>query len=363
MKKFRVGVIGATGMVGQRFVSLLQGHPWFEPAVLAASESSAGKTYESAVAGRWAFLTPVPEAAKSMTVYDAADVNAVASQCDFVFCAVNMDKAAARALEEQYAKAETPVVSNNSACRALADVPMLIPEINASHAAVIAAQRRRLGTKRGFVAVKPNCSIQSFVPALTPLRDFGIKAVSVCTYQAISGAGKTFDRYPEILDNVIPYIAGEEEKSEQEPLKIWGEINAAGDAILSAAAPVISAQCVRVPVSDGHLAAVSVAFEKRPSEAEILHCWESWHTLPQQLGLPSAPDPFVRYFNEPDRPQPRLDRALENGMAISVGRLRRDSLFDYRFVCLSHNTLRGAAGGAVLMAELLCAQGYISRKE
>ena len=245
MKKYRVGVIGATGMVGQRFVTLLQDHPWFELAVLAASENSAGKTYQSAVAGRWAFPWPVPEKAAEMTVYDAADVNAVASQCDFVFCAVNMDKAATRALEERYAKAETPVVSNNSACRAVSDVPMLIPEINAAHAPIIAAQRRRLGTRRGFVAVKPNCSIQSYVPALTPLRDFGIKAVSVCTYQAISGAGKTFDRFPEILDNVIPYIGGEEEKSEQEPLKIWGELNAAGDAIVPAAAPTISAQCIR----------------------------------------------------------------------------------------------------------------------
>ena len=363
MKKYRVGVIGATGMVGQRFVTLLQEHPWFDLAVLAASESSAGKTYQSAVAGRWAFPWPVPEKAAEMTVYDAADVNAVASQCDFVFCAVNMDKAATRALEERYAKAETPVVSNNSACRAVSDVPMLIPEINAAHAPIIAAQRRRLGTRRGFVAVKPNCSIQSYVPALTPLRDFGIKAVSVCTYQAISGAGKTFDRFPEILDNVIPYIGGEEEKSEQEPLKIWGELNAAGDAIVPAAAPTISAQCIRVPVSDGHLAAVSVSFENTPSEEEILHRWESWHTLAQQLNLPSAPTPFVHYFTEPDRPQPRLDREMEKGMAVSVGRLRRDNLFDYKFVCLSHNTLRGAAGGAVLMAELLCAQGYLQRKE
>ena len=363
MKKYRVGVIGATGMVGQRFVTLLQNHPWFALSVLAASESSAGKTYESAMAGRWALPCSMPEAAKSMAVYDAADVNAVASQCDFVFCAVNLDKAAARALEERYARAETPVVSNNSACRALEDVPMLIPEINADHAAVIAAQRKRLGTKRGFVAVKPNCSIQSFVPALTPLRQFGLRAVSVCTYQAISGAGKTFDRYPEILDNVIPYIGGEEEKSEQEPLKIWGKINGAGNAILPAAAPIISAQCVRVPVSEGHLAAVSVAFDNPPGEADIRHCWENWHTLPQQLSLPSAPMPFVRYFDAPDRPQPRLDRELEKGMAVSVGRLRRDTLFDYKFVCLSHNTLRGAAGGAVLMAELLCAQDYILRKE
>lgn len=363
MKKYRVGIIGATGMVGQRFVTLLADHPWFEIAVLAASGRSAGKPYREAVAGRWAFSWPIPEKAADMRVMDAADVQAVAALCDFVFCAVAMDKKATRELEESYAKAETPVVSNNSACRLLPDVPMLIPEINAAHAPIIAAQRKRLGTKRGFIAVKPNCSIQSYVPALTPLRDFGLRAVSVCTYQAISGAGKTFDRWPEILDNVIPYIGGEEEKSEQEPLKIWGQLNAAGDAIELASAPVISAQCLRVPVSDGHMAAVSVSFERKPEEEEILARWRDWRTVPQQLALPSAPTPFIQYMEEPDRPQTRLDRDFERGMGVTVGRLRPDSLFDYKFVCLSHNTLRGAAGGGVLSAELLCAQGYIQRKE
>ena len=363
MKKYRVGIIGATGMVGQRFISLLENHPWFEITVLAASGRSAGKPYQEAVAGRWAFSWPIPENVKHMPVMDAADVENVSALCDFVFCAVAMDKKATRELEESYAKAETPVVSNNSACRLLPDVPMLIPEINAGHAPIIAAQKKRLGTERGFIAVKPNCSIQSYVPALTPLRDFGIKAVSVCTYQAISGAGKTFDRWPEILDNVIPYIGGEEEKSEQEPLKIWGELSAQGDQIIHATTPVISAQCLRVPVSDGHMAAVSVSFEKKPTMEEIRERWASWHTVAQQLALPSAPTPFIQYMEEADRPQTRLDRDFENGMGVTIGRLREDSLFDYKFVCLSHNTLRGAAGGGVLSAELLCAQGYILRKE
>ncbi len=363
MKKYRVGVIGATGMVGQRFVTLLENHPWFELSALAASGRSAGKPYREAVEGRWAFAWPIPEKAADMTVMDASDVKAVSEKCDFVFCATAMDKAATRALEESYAKAETPVVSNNSACRLLPDVPMIIPEINAGHAPIILAQRKRLGTRRGFIAVKPNCSIQSYVPALTPLRDFGLKAVSVCTYQAISGAGKTFDRFPEILDNVIPYISGEEEKSEQEPLKIWGELNAEGTQIVPASLPVISAQCLRVPVSDGHMAAVSVSFDHKPERDEILQRWASYRTVAQQLGLPSAPTPFIRYMEEPDRPQTRLDRDFEHGMGVSVGRLREDSIFDYKFVCLSHNTLRGAAGGGVLSAELLCAQGYIQRKE
>ena len=363
MKKYRVGIIGATGMVGQRFVSLLENHPWFDLTVLSASSRSAGKSYKEALDGRWAFPSPVPRAAAEMTVMDANDVKAVSALCDFVFCAVAMDKGATRLLEESYAKAETPVVSNNSACRLLADVPMLIPEINADHAAVIDAQKRRLGTRRGFIAVKPNCSIQSYVPALSPLREFGIKTISVCTYQAISGAGKTFDRWPEILDNVIPFIGGEEEKSEQEPLKIWGELSADGTQIIPAAAPVISAQCLRVPVSDGHMAAVSVSFENTPSEEEILNRWKSFHTVAQQLALPSSPDPFIQYMEDPSRPQTKLDRDFERGMGISVGRLRKDSVFDYKFVCLSHNTLRGAAGGGVLSAELLCAQGYIQRKE
>ena len=363
MNHYRVGIIGATGMVGQRFISLLSHHPWFEITALAASGRSAGQTYRDAVNGRWAFSWPIPEKAASMTVMDASDVEKVAALCDFVFCAVAMDKQATRTLEEAYAKAETPVISNNSACRLLPDVPMLIPEINAGHAPIIAAQRKRLGTKRGFIAVKPNCSIQSYVPALTPLRDYGLKAVSVCTYQAISGAGKTFDRWPEILDNVIPYIGGEEEKSEQEPLKIWGELNADGTAIVNAIRPVISAQCLRVPVSDGHTAAVSVSFDKKPTQEEILERWAAYRTVAQELALPSAPDPFIQYLTDPDRPQARLDRDFEKGMGVTVGRLRPDSIFDYKFVCLSHNTLRGAAGGGVLSAELLCAQGYIKRKE
>ena len=362
MEKYRVGIIGATGMVGQRFVSLLENHPWFEISALAASGRSAGKTYREAVEGRWAFSWPIPEKAAKMTVLDAADVEKVSALCDFVFCATAMDKKATRELEESYAKAETPVVSNNSACRLVSDVPMLIPEINAAHAAVIAAQRKRLGTQRGFIAVKPNCSIQSYVPALTPLMDFGPKNVFVCTYQAISGAGKTFDRWPEILDNVIPYIGGEEEKSEQEPRKIWGRLNAEGSAIELAELPVISAQCLRVPVADGHMAAVSVSFERKPTMEEMLDRWAHYETVAQQLKLPSAPAPFIRYMEEPDRPQTRLDRDFERGMGISVGRLREDPIFDYKFVCLSHNTLRGAAGGGVLSAELLCAQGYIVRK-
>ena len=363
MEKYRVGVIGATGMVGQRFVTLLEDHPWFDLAVLAASAGSAGKTYEEAVKGRWAFARPIPEKVKSMTVLDASDVESVASRCDFIFCAVKMEKSATRALEEAYARAETPVISNNSACRMLPDVPMLIPEINPEHTALIAAQRKRLGTERGFIVVKPNCSIQSYVPALTPLREYGIRAVSACTYQAISGAGKTFDSFPEILDNVIPYIGGEEEKSEQEPLKIWGAVSADGQSILPAEKPVISAQCIRVPVTDGHLAAVSVSFEHTPTKDEILEKWNNWETLPQRLRLPSAPMPFLAYMPEEDRPQTKLDRDFQRGMGVTVGRLRKDSIFDYKFVCLSHNTLRGAAGGGVLSAELLCAQGSIQRKE
>ena len=363
MRKYRVGIIGATGMVGQRFVTLLCDHPWFEISALAASARSAGKTYREAVGDRWAMRTPMPESAAKMTVLDAACVETVAKECDFVFCAVNMEKSAVRALEEAYAKAETPVISNNSACRMLPDVPMLIPEINGGHAPIISAQRKRLGTQYGFIAVKPNCSIQSYVPALSPLRDFGLEQVQVCTYQAVSGAGKTLDRFPEMADNVIPYIAGEEEKSEQEPLKIWGELSADGSAIHLAHKPVISAQCIRVPVSDGHLACVSVKFQNKPSKEKILDRWKNFHTLAAQLALPSAPDPFIRYMEEPDRPQPRLDREDMNGMGIAVGRLRDDPILDYKFVCLSHNTLRGAAGGGVLMAELLCAQGYIIRKE
>ena len=362
MEKFKVGVIGATGMVGQRFVSLLNHHPWFDLTCVAASGRSAGKTYEEAVSGRWAFSWPIPENAKNLIVMDASDVSAVAKTVDFVFCAISATKAETRAMEEAYAQAETPVVSNNSACRMLPDVPMLIPEINPEHTAVIAAQRKRLNTKTGFIAVKPNCSIQSYVPALTPLLSYGVEKISVCTYQAISGAGKTFATFPDILDNVIPFIGGEEEKSEQEPLKIWGGLNADKTAIIPCQTPVISAQCLRVPVSDGHMAAVSVSFKNKPSMDQMIASWENWHTLPQELGLPSAPAPFVQYMEAPDRPQTKLDRDFERGMGVCVGRLRPDSIFDYRFVCLSHNTLRGAAGGGVLSAELLCAKGYIPHK-
>ena len=357
MRKYRAAIIGATGMVGQRFSLLLADHPWFEVTALAASPASAGKKYRDAVAGRWAMTSPVPEKFADMTVFDAeADIEKIAGMVDLVFCAVNMKKDEIRALEEKYAKAEVPVISNNSAHRFTPDVPMIIPEINPEHAEVIAAQRKRLGTKRGFIAVKSNCSLQSYVPALHPLKKFGVSKVAVSTYQAISGAGKTFDRMPEILDNIIPYIGGEEEKSEREPLKIWGSVK--GSEISLADSPVITAQCLRVPVSDGHTAAVFVSFDKKPSKEEILQAWAEFSGEPQKLGLPSAPKHFLHYFEENDRPQAKLDRNLENGMAVSVGRLREDILFDYKFVCLSHNTLRGAAGGAVLMAELLAAKGY-----
>ena len=357
MKKYNVAVIGATGMVGQRFCLLLENHPWFNVVALAASPSSAGKKYRDAVAGRWAMPSPVPEKFADMTVLDAeADLGKIASAADFVFCAVNMKKDEIKALEERYAKAEVPVISNNSAHRFTPDVPMIIPEINPDHAEIIGEQKKRLGTKRGFIAVKSNCSLQSYVPALHPLRKYGVKAVAVSTYQAISGAGKTFDRMPEIIDNVIPYIGGEEEKSEREPLKIWGRIE--GGEIVCTDTPKITAQCLRVPVSDGHTAAVFVSFEKKPTKEEILRAWAEFSGEPQKLALPSAPKQFLHYFEEENRPQAKLDRNLENGMAVSVGRLREDILFDYKFVCLSHNTLRGAAGGAVLMAELLAAKGY-----
>ena len=357
MKKYNIAVVGATGMVGQRFCLLLENHPWFRVVALAASPSSAGKRYEDAVAGRWAMTSPIPEKFRNMTVLNAeTDVDKIASSADFVFCAVNMKKEEIRALEETYAKAEVPVISNNSAHRGTPDVPMIIPEINPEHAEIIHAQRKRLGTQRGFIAVKSNCSLQSYVPALHPLRKYGVKAVAVSTYQAISGAGKTFDRMPEIIDNVIPYIGGEEEKSEREPLKIWGHIE--GGEIVCTDTPKITAQCLRVPVSDGHTAAVFVSFEKKPAKEEILRAWAEFSGEPQKLALPSAPKQFLHYFEEENRPQAKLDRNLENGMAVSVGRLREDILFDYKFVCLSHNTLRGAAGGAVLMAELLAAKGY-----
>ena len=360
MQKYRVGIIGATGMVGQRFLTLLENHPWFEVTALAASARSAGQTYREAVANRWAFDWPIPDYAAGMTILDAADVNALAEKVDFTFCAVDMPKDQIRALEDSVARTETPVVSNNSAHRWTKDVPMMVPEVNSDHTAVIEYQRRRLGTKTGFVAVKPNCSIQGYVPALSPLRDFGIKHISVCTYQAISGAGKTFKRWPEMIDNVIPYIGGEEEKSEMEPLKIWGHVE--NGEIVSAGAPVISAQCYRVPVSDGHMAAVSVSFDKKPPRDEILDRWKAFKGAPQELNLPSAPKQFLTYFEEDNRPQTRLDRDLERGMGLSLGRLREDSIFDYKFAALAHNTVRGAAGGAVLTAELLCAQGYIPHK-
>ncbi len=357
MKQFNVGVIGATGMVGQRFMLLLENHPWFNVTALAASARSAGKTYKDAVGEKWAFDCAMPEKYADMVVMDAeADIDAIASKVDFVFCAVNMDKAKIRALEEKYAQKEIPVVSNNSAHRFTADVPMVIPEVNPEHIEVIAAQRQRLGTKRGFIAVKSNCSLQSYVPLLHPLKGFGIKDAAVCTYQAISGAGKTFTTMPEILDNIIPYIGGEEEKSEKEPLKIWGEIQ--NGEIVSASGPAITAQCLRVPVSDGHTAAVFVKFENKPTKEEILSAWADFKGVPQELNLPSAPQQFLKYFEEDNRPQAKLDRMEGNGMSVTAGRLREDSVYDYKFVGLSHNTLRGAAGGAVLLAELLAAKGF-----
>ena len=357
MKHFKVGIIGATGMVGQRFATLLEDHPWFEVCALAASSRSAGKTYEEALGTKWCMKKPIPEKFRNMIIMDAEkDVEKIASMVDFIFCAVNMNKDEIKALELKYAKAECPVVSNNSANRFTPDVPMIIPELNPDHADIIKAQRERLGTKRGFISVKSNCSLQSYVPALFPLSEFGVKDVLVCTYQAISGAGKTFETWPEMIDNVIPYIGGEEEKSEQEPLKLWGHID--GDKIVPATAPSITAQCLRVPVSDGHMGAVFVSFDKKPTKEEILKTWKEFHGPAQDLNLPSAPKQFLHYFTEPDRPQPKLDRNTENGMAVCIGRLREDTQYDYKFVCLSHNTLRGAAGGAVLLAELLAVKGY-----
>lgn len=357
MKQYKVGIIGATGMVGQRFATLLENHPWFNVEVLAASPRSAGKTYEEAAGSRWAMSAPMPEKMKNMIIMNAeADVEKIASMVDFVFCAVDMKKDEIKALEEKYAKAECPVVSNNSAHRGTPDVPMVVPEINSDHIAVIESQRKRLGTERGFIAVKSNCSIQSYVPALNPLREFGITKVLACTYQAISGAGKTFETWPDMVDNLIPYIGGEEEKSEQEPLKVWGHIE--GDKIVNAQTPSITTQCLRVPVSDGHTAAVFVSFENKPSKEDILKKWAEFKGEPQELELPSAPKQFIYYFEEDNRPQAKLDRNLEGGMAVSAGRLREDTQYDYKFVSLSHNTLRGAAGGGVLLAELLAAKGY-----
>ncbi len=363
MKNYKVGIVGATGMVGQRFITLLANHPWFNIEVLAASPRSAGKKYKDAVGAKWCMANEIPANVADIVVMDAtADIEKIAAAVDFVFCAVDMKKDEIKALEEAYAKAECPVVSNNSAHRHTPDVPMIVPELNPDHAEIIAAQRKRLGTERGFVSVKSNCSLQSYVPALYPLDKAGytVKDVLVCTYQAISGAGKTFETWPEMVDNVIPYIGGEEEKSEVEPLKIWGKID--GDKIVNATAPNFTAQCLRVPASDGHMAAVFVRFENKPSIEEMKKVWAEFKGYPQEAELPSAPKQFLHYFEEDNLPQTKLQRNLENGMAVSIGRLREDSQFDYKFVCLSHNTLRGAAGGAVLMAEQLCAQGYINPK-
>ena len=361
MKKYNVGIIGATGMVGQRFATLLADHPWFDVKVVAASPRSAGLTYKEAVEKKWAMTSPIPEKIGELIVKNAtADIAEIASQVDFVFCAVDMKKDEIKALEEAYAKAECPVISNNSAHRHTPDVPMVIPEINADHIKVIEAQRKRLGTKRGFIAVKSNCSLQSYVPAIYPLdKKFGIKEVLVCTYQAISGAGKTFETWPEMVDNVIPFIGGEEEKSEKEPLKIWGKLE--NGEIVPASSPAFTAQCIRVPISDGHMGAVFMRFEdgKKPTKEEIINEWNIYAGRAQELALPSAPKQFLHYFTEDNMPQTKLHRNLEGGMAVSVGRLREDTQYDYKFVCLSHNTLRGAAGGGVLLAELLCAEGYM----
>ena len=359
-RKLKVGILGGTGMVGQRFISLLENHPWFEVTAIAASPRSAGKTYEEAVGGRWKMQTPMPEAVKKLVVKNVNEVEDMARGVDFVFSAVDMTKDEIRAIEEAYAKTETPVVSNNSAHRWTPDVPMVVPELNPEHLEVIPFQKKRLGTKRGFIVVKPNCSIQSYTPALHALREFGPKVVVATTYQAISGAGKTFQDWPEMVDNVIPFIGGEEEKSEQEPLRIWGKVE--DGVIRKAEGPVITTQCIRVPVSDGHTAAVFVSFEKKPAKEEILDRWANFRGLPQELSLPSAPKQFIKYFEEDNRPQARLDRDYENGMGVCLGRLREDIVYDYKFVGLSHNTVRGAAGGAVLIAELLCAQGYIKEK-
>ncbi len=359
MNKIRTGIVGATGMVGQRFITLLEGHPYFEVTALFASATSAGKRYEDAVGERWKLECPIPEYIKDMTVSDAQDIEYMKENVDFVFCAVDMKKDDIRALEEKIAKAEIPVVSNNSAHRFTPDVPMVIPEVNPEHLEIIEAQRKRLGTTHGFIAVKPNCSIQSYVPALTPLLQYEPYEIVATTYQAISGAGKTFAQWPEMVDNIIPYIGGEEEKSEQEPLKVWGSIK--DGEIVKSDEIRITTQCIRVPVSDGHTAAVFVKFKSKPTKEQILKAWAEYAGEPQALSLPHAPEQFITYFTEDDRPQARLDRDLYGGMGVSVGRLREDSVYDYKFVGLSHNTLRGAAGGAVLIAELLYRKGYLSK--
>ncbi len=357
-QKLKVGVIGGTGFVGQRFISLLDNHPWFSCVAVAASPRSAGKTYEQAVEGRWKIDAPMPEYVKSMIVFGLDNLDAFLNEVDFVFCAVDMPKEQIREFEETIARHEVPVISNNSAHRKTPDVPMIIPEINPEHSEVIAFQKKRLGTTHGFIAVKPNCSIQSYVPALHPLKEFGIKKVFVATYQAISGAGKTFSDWPDMVNNMIPYIGGEEEKSEQEPLKIWGRLE--NGLIVNSESPIISAQCYRVAVAEGHTAAVSVLFDRKPSVDEIRSRWADFIGEAVRQGLPSAPNPFIKYLDDDMRPQPKLDASYENGMGVTVGRLREDSIFDYKFTCLSHNTLRGAAGGGVLTAELLTKYGYIS---
>ena len=359
-RKLRVGILGATGMVGQRFISLLENHPWFEVVTVAASPRSEGKTYEEAVGDRWKMQTPMPEAVKSLVVMNVNEVEKVAAGVDFVFSAVDMSMEEIKAIEEAYAKTETPVVSNNSAHRWTKDVPMVIPEINPEHFEIIEAQKARLGTERGFVAVKPNCSIQSYAPVLTAWKEFEPTEVVATTYQAISGAGKTFAEWPEMVENIIPFIGGEEEKSEQEPLRIWGQIK--DGEIVKASSPVITTQCIRVPVLDGHTAAVFVKFAKKPTKEQLIEKLVTFRGLPQELELPSAPKQFIQYLEEDNRPQVKLDVDFEKGMGISVGRLREDTVYDYKFVGLSHNTVRGAAGGAVLCAETLTAKGYIKVK-
>ena len=361
-QKLKVGILGATGMVGQRFISLLENHPWFEVTTIAASPRSAGKRYEDAIGDRWKMTTPMPEAVKDIVVMNVNEVEKVASEVDFVFSAVDMSKDEIRAIEEAYAKTETPVVSNNSAHRWTPDVPMVVPEINPQHMDVIKYQKKRLGTKRGFIAVKPNCSIQSYAPVLTAWKEFEPYEVVATTYQAISGAGKTFKDWPEMVENIIPYIGGEEEKSEKEPLRLWGEIDEEKGEIVPATSPVITCQCIRVPVLNGHTAAVFVKFRKNPTKEQLIEKLEQFSGVPQELNLPSAPKQFIRYMQEDDRPQVQLDVDYENGMGINVGRLREDTVYDWKFVGLSHNTVRGAAGGAVLCAELLKAQGYITKK-
>ena len=359
-KKLKVGVLGATGMVGQRFISLLENHPWFEVVTVAASPRSAGKTYEEAVGGRWKMSTPMPEAVKQMVVMNVNEVEKVAAGVDFVFSAVDMTKDEIKAIEEAYARTETPVVSNNSAHRWTPDVPMVVPEINPEHFEVIRYQRERLGTKRGFIAVKPNCSIQSYAPVLTAWKEFEPYEVVATTYQAISGAGKTFKDWPEMVENIIPYIGGEEEKSEQEPLRLWGKVE--DGRIVKAESPVITCQCIRVPVLNGHTAAAFVKFRKKVTKEQLIEKLVAFKGLPQELALPSAPKQFIQYLEEDNRPQVTADVDFENGMGISIGRLREDKVYDYKFVGLSHNTVRGAAGGAVLCAELLTAKGYIQAK-